>query len=295
MVAFGVVLLALVHEPPPREVIAYAKQLDVKKIDSRLGSERYEVWLTRTLGPDATITWESDDCGEGGNGYGDVPVCITAEAKLRPRGQVVISIAVGSFRGGLGGVPVVFFGMIEGLGPREDIKAGDLPLLKAKVRAARTLAAELSRRPDVPPDDDGWIRHVEQMPVARLVPRSSGDMAFGDWIAARAGAGAKVEWFVEGCGHRGRHGGPPVDLTGDKDEWAFVAVGFETADVHVSTKVRIGTCRKGIWGKAIASPARLYDKRPGHPHFDEVSLEALETRLSAFGTRQAAQPPTKEK
>ena len=185
MVAFGVILLALVHEPTPWEVVAYGKQLNVNRIDSRLGSERYDAWLARTLGPDATITWESDDCGEGGQGYGNVPVCITAQAKLRPRGRVVISISVGSFRGGFGGVPVIFFGMIEGLGPREHFD--DLQLLASKVRAAQALAAEMSRLSDVPPDDDAWIRGVQRMPAARLVRRSSADTAFGDWVAARAG------------------------------------------------------------------------------------------------------------
>jgi len=295
MVAFGVILLALVHEPTPWEAVAYGKQLEVNRIDSRLGSGRYDAWLARTLGPEATIAWESDDCGEGGKGYGDVPVCVTVKAKLRPRGRVVISIAVGSFRGGLGGVPGIFFGIIEGLGPREPLAAGDLPLLASKIRTARAIGAELSRRPDLPPDDDAWIGQVQRMPAARLVPRSPIGTAFSDWIAARAGPRAKVEWFVEGCGHREHHGGPPVDLTGDNDEWAFVDVDFEDADVKVLTRVRVGTCRKGIWGKVVASPGWLRDKRPGHAHMDEVSLHALEARLRAIRTRQPAQAPTKEK
>ena len=289
-------LLALAAKTAPSEgeVLAHGKRLHVNQIDSRLGSERFDAWVGKTLGRDATVTWNSDDCGEGGGGYEDLPLCITAEAQLRPRGRVVISVAVGSAKTGLGGKPALFFGMIEGLGPRETIDAADLPLLATKIRTAQALGAELSRRPDVPPDDDGWIRQVQRTPVARLVPRSSSSTAFGDWVAAHAGPRAKVEWFVEGCGHRAHHGGPPVDLTGDKDEWAFVDVDFEDAEVQVLTQVRIGTCRKGIWGKATASPARVRDKRPGHVHIDEVSLDALEAKLKALRT-QPAQPPTKEK
>jgi hypothetical protein len=293
VIAFGAILLALVHEPMPWEVEAYGKQLEVNRIDARLGSGRYDAWLARTLGPDATIKWESDDCGEGGKGYGDVPVCVTARATLRPRGRVIISVSVGSYRGGLGGVPGVFFAAIEGLGPRETLDPGDLPRLASKVRTARALAAELSRRPDVPVDDDGWIREVQRMPAARLGARSSGNATFGDWVVAHAGPRAKVDWFVEGCGPRGHHGGPPVDLTGDKDEWAFVDVAFEDPDVRVLTRVRVGTCRKGIWGKPIATPTRLRDKRPGHAHIEEVSLEAVEAKLRALRTHSSAQPPTK--
>src|SRR4029079_702571 len=147
-------LMTLAAGPAPSEanVLAYGKRLNVSRIDSRLGSQRYEVWLGRTFGRGAAITWSSDDCGEGGGGYEDVPLCITAEAQLRPRGRVIISIAVGSAKAGLGGKPALFFGMIEGLGPSERIEEGELPVLASKARTAQALGAEMSRQPDVSPD-----------------------------------------------------------------------------------------------------------------------------------------------
>jgi hypothetical protein len=288
VVAFAVMLLALAAGTAPSQgnVLAYGKRLNVNRIDSHLASERYQAWLGRTLGPDATITWSSDDCGEGGSDTEDVPLCVTAEAQLRPRGRVIISIAVGSAKAGLGGKPALFFGMIEGLGPRESIAPGDLPLLASKVRTAQEFSADLSRRPDLPPDDAAWIREIQRMPAARLVPRLAGDTAFGDWITSRAGPRTKVEWFIQGCGYRERHGGPPVDLTGDKDEWALVDVKFEDPDVSVLTQVRVGTCRKGMLGKAVVSWVQLYDKRPGHIHIEIVSLDVLETKLRAIRARQ---------
>jgi hypothetical protein len=288
MVAFSVMLLILAAgaDPSQEEVLAYGKRLNVNRIDSHLGSERYTAWLRRTLGREATITWSSDDCGEGGGGYRDLPVCFTADAQLRPRGRVSLSIAVGSVQQGLGGKPGLFFGTIEGLGPTEFIEPEDLPFLAAKIRTAQALAAELSRRPDVPPDDEAWIRQVQRMPAARFVPRLSGDAAFGDWVASRAGARAKPEWFVEGCGHRDGHGGPPVDLTGDRDEWAFVDVKFQDRDVSVLMQVRVGTCRKGMSGKPVASRAHLSDKRPDHIHAEQVSLDVLEAKLNAIRTRR---------
>jgi hypothetical protein len=121
----------------------------------------------------------------------------------------------------------------------------------------------------------------------------SGDAAFGDWIATRAGPRAKVEWFVAGCGHRGHHGGPPVDLTGDKDEWAFVAVEVEDPKVNVLAEVRVGTCRKGMWGQPVASKAQLYDKRPGHIHIENVSLDVLETELAVIRGPKSEPPLSK--
>lgn len=297
MVAFGVILLALefVHEPTVPEVVAYGKELEVSRIDSRLGSGRYDAWLARTLGPDTTITWDSDACGEGGKGYGDVPVCVTVEASLRPRGRLVISIEVGSARGGLGGQPVLYSGMIEGLGPREPIAAGNLPHLASAIRTARARAAELEALPDVPPNDDEWIRQVQRTPAARLVAHASRSVAFGDWVAAHADAVSKVEWFVEGCGPRGRHDGPRVNLTGEKDEWAFVAADFETLDVHVRARVKVGTCRKGMLGKPAAATARLRDKQPHYADTDEVSLDALEAGVKAVRKRRPAPATTKSK
>src|SRR6185312_2333801 len=171
MVGVTAILLSLAAgtAPSERDVLAYGKRLNVSRIDSHLRSERYAAWLARTLGPDATITWSSDDCGEGGGGYEDVPLCITAEAQLRPRGRVILSVAVGSVKAGLRGNPAFFFGMIEGLGPSELIGPADLPILASKVREAQDRRAELSQRPDLPPDDEAWIRQIQRMPASRLV------------------------------------------------------------------------------------------------------------------------------
>ena len=183
--------------------------------------------------------------------------------------------------------------MIEGLGPREDIAAGDLPSLASRIEA-RTRAAPSYR--------DG---RTFQSTTTGGFAKSNGCQRLDSllligkrrvWRLGRRPRGFPRQGGVvrRGFGYRAHHGGPPVDLTGDKDEWAFVDVDFEDAEVQVLTHVRIGTCRKGIWGKATASPARVRDKRPGRAHIDEVSLDALEAKLKALRT-QPAQPPTKEK
>lgn len=280
MVGVTVLLLSLAAETGPSlaDVLAYGKRLDVSRLDSRLGSERYQTWLERVLGRSATVTWSSDDCGEGV--WGDnALLCVTADAHLLPRGRVVISIAVGSVQGGLVEKPSLSFARIEGLGPSEIIGDRDLPLLASKLRAAQALSIELSRRPDVPIDDHAWIRQVQRTTTARLVHGGPQDLTFGDWVAARAGSPAKVEWFVAGCGRRGNHGGPPVDLTGDKDEWAFVDASFEDSVASVLMHVRVGTCRKGPEASPVASTAQLFDKRRGRIHIEQVPLDALDAKL----------------
>lgn len=287
MVAFAVMLLGLaaVDAPSEADVVAYGQSLDVHRIDSRLRREPLESWVERTLGRSGTVTWNSDDCAEGG---GDsAPLCITAEVRLRPRGRVVLSIAVGSVQGGLGGKPALFFGAIEGLGPTESLRGGDLPLVTSKLKAARALDAQLSQLPNVPIDDDAWIQHVQQLPAASLVPGASADTPFRDWIAARGAPGAMVKWSLWGCGPRGQPGRlEMMGVTADKDEWAFATVTLDEPDAGVNMQVRIGTCRKGITGKAVASPANLYDKRPAHRHIESVSLEALDARLADIRTHR---------
>ena len=89
-VVASLLTLAAVMDPSEADVLAYGKRLNVKRIDPRLGSERLQPWVERTLGPGAEVTWSSGDCAEGG---GDsAPTCLTAEANLRPRGRVVLSI-----------------------------------------------------------------------------------------------------------------------------------------------------------------------------------------------------------
>ena len=67
--------------------------------------------------------------------------------------------------------------------------------------------------------------------------------------------------------------------------WPEANVTFVDPDVSVTTQVRVGTCRKGMWGKPVVSEVQLYDKRPGHIHIESVSLDVLETKLRAIRAR----------
>ncbi len=55
-------------------------------------------WLKSTVGPNTSIIWETNDCGEqdGSGNQESVPVCVDAEAMLGNELRLSIWIAVGS-------------------------------------------------------------------------------------------------------------------------------------------------------------------------------------------------------
>ena len=70
------------------------------------------------------------------------------------------------------------------------------------------------------------------------------------------------------------------DLPGFADDIARLARDVQgIARPERKDRVRVGTCRKGIWGNPVVTSAQLYDKRPGHIHIENVSLDVLETKL----------------
>lgn len=63
-----------------REIIAYGKQLDVSKIDSRLPSQKFSDWVKTLAGEKAKTKWEVNDCGEQTGTEADrdrdLPICV---------------------------------------------------------------------------------------------------------------------------------------------------------------------------------------------------------------------------
>jgi hypothetical protein len=93
-----------------RKVIAAAKAVPVSKLDSKLPAMRFERWLKLVAGEGARITYEVNDCGEQTGTPAndrDFPMCVEAMAESRDQRVIVVSIAVGTFRRGAVGEPVV--------------------------------------------------------------------------------------------------------------------------------------------------------------------------------------------
>src|SRR5438309_11974924 len=69
-----------------REIIAYAKRINVCRLDPRLPRQRFDRWFKEIVGPSAKIEWEVNDCGEQTGSPADkgrdFPFCAQAEATL---------------------------------------------------------------------------------------------------------------------------------------------------------------------------------------------------------------------
>ncbi len=130
--------------------------------------------------------------------------------------------------------------------------------------------AELSGLPDHPLDEGAMVRAIQRLPATRF-GLGPPDTTFADWVAARAGPHSELRWFVEGCGHNG----PPVNLGGTNDEWAYVTASFEEPTVRVLIQIRVGTCRKGPLGAPAVTRVSVFDKRPGHIHVERTTLGEL--------------------
>lgn len=65
-----------------QDLIASTRRMPASAVDSTLPRTRLDVWLASLRGtPASAITWEVNDCGEGGDGR-DAPTCVEAGIPL---------------------------------------------------------------------------------------------------------------------------------------------------------------------------------------------------------------------
>jgi hypothetical protein len=114
-----------------KQVVSYAKALDVAKLDPALPSERLDEWMRSGPAHLDTVTWEMSDCDlKGGNPNVPAPLCAKIRFTRGSAGGWVI-ITVGTFRDGIKGAPHVediFVGSQNG-GEPDSIKLSDIPRL----------------------------------------------------------------------------------------------------------------------------------------------------------------------
>jgi hypothetical protein len=104
---------AAAQTPHDRKMIDYAKAIPVSQLDPELPDTPFERWLIKEAGEGAQITWEVNDCGEqtgeAEDAERDFPVCVEADARLRDKRVIVVSIAVGTYEKGISGKPVTWW------------------------------------------------------------------------------------------------------------------------------------------------------------------------------------------
>ncbi|HEY7544189.1 MAG TPA: hypothetical protein VID27_04870, partial [Blastocatellia bacterium] len=94
-----------------KRTIAYVKQIPVSRLDRSLPDQQLAEWLSQTVGAEAKIVWEVNDCGERTGSSADIgrdfPICVEARSELFGGRNVTLMIAVGTFSKGIWGQPAV--------------------------------------------------------------------------------------------------------------------------------------------------------------------------------------------
>src|SRR5277367_1830047 len=100
-------------QPPytEKQVIAYAKSIDVKMLDPSLPSQRLEDWLQSGPPHAHILFWEMDTCDlKPGDSSEDYPLC--AEVRVSRNGQFgFILVQVGTLNKGIVGPPSIYRGV----------------------------------------------------------------------------------------------------------------------------------------------------------------------------------------
>ena len=87
-----------------------AKQVLVQAIDPALPRLSFEAWLRGVVRTEVTTKWEVNDCGEQTGDPKrdqgrDFPMCGEVQISLGGQRELHVSLAVGTFKKGVGGVP----------------------------------------------------------------------------------------------------------------------------------------------------------------------------------------------
>ncbi len=103
--------------------IAAGKAITAWSLDASLPPEPVETWLRRLIPADATIRWEANDCGEGGDAPDriDGPICAELRGEWTPDFVVSFLFAVGTERKGISGNPTLFWAYIQEGGTLQEL------------------------------------------------------------------------------------------------------------------------------------------------------------------------------
>jgi hypothetical protein len=87
-----------------KQVVKYAKALDVAKLDPKVSSQRLDKWFESGPARLDAVTWEMSDCDLKGSSI--TPLCVKIRFQRGSVGGWAI-ITVGNFRDGIKGAPRV--------------------------------------------------------------------------------------------------------------------------------------------------------------------------------------------
>ena len=117
-----------------KRAVAAAQRILTSELDSELPRLPFANWFGQVVGPEAGVAWQLSECGEQQNApsdlAGDMRACVEVNTILPDDRKVVVMIAAGTFKKGMIGAPVFYYGVIEQQGELYPVRRlRDLPKL----------------------------------------------------------------------------------------------------------------------------------------------------------------------
>ena len=90
-----------------KRAIERARRLPVAQLQPGLPKQELAKWISRAVGPEVTVRWEVNDCGESSGDpridrARDMPMCAAATADLPGGWVAIVSVVMGTFGKGIG-------------------------------------------------------------------------------------------------------------------------------------------------------------------------------------------------
>jgi|SRR5882672_4016449 len=147
-----------------KRAVADTQRTLASDLDAELPRLSFADWFEQVVGPGTEVIWQLSECGERAeaslNATGDMRACVEANTILLDGRGVIVRITVGTFKKGITGAPVFYFGVIE--------QEGELRL----IRRLRDLREQLSA-PGRPANSPTVKLPEVNMPGVRLLANNA--------------------------------------------------------------------------------------------------------------------------
>jgi TonB family protein len=159
-----------------KRAVADTRRTLASALDAELPRLYFADWFEQVVGPGTEVVWQLSECGDRAeaslSATGDMRACVEANTILPDGRGVIVRIAVGTFKKGITGDPVFYFGVIEQEGELRLVRR--LRDLQKQLSAPRILA---NRYPvELPKVNMPSVRPAaNNTPAAPMEVRNNGD------------------------------------------------------------------------------------------------------------------------
>lgn len=178
-----------------KRTVDYIQAINASEIEKGLPNKPLGQWIEEILGND--VKWGINDCGEGGDREGPVPVCASIEKTFE---SLFLYVAVGDSDGTVSNPPQFFFGgMKQGDKDYRFKKLIDVPKALEDSRKNETFykanpLKQLSLNEATTFVNNTFVKQIDAM-----LPNQK----FGEWLKGILPPGTEQKWDLDGCDGRG--------------------------------------------------------------------------------------------